>query len=229
MKAFLVNRPFKRDCRETALKYTSLFETNDSSPPLWWDDTFCVKGIIFEQDIQEISRRQLHTMNELKDKRWNVTRQESKRNNDANDGSKSYQSGAKNVEVELIVEVAHDPSVQRLWLNETNDRRLATPPLWLDKIDFDEATGAKITDRVQPIVWAIIRQLGNNTWWQLSQQRVKWATEKLPLMGKPRPGIRPNPPWIKDYWTSEKVNVSIPISYCSFIYIMSYAIDINKR
>lgn len=80
---------------------------------------------------------------------------------------------AKKVEAELIVEVACDPSVQRLCLNESNDRRLATPPLWLDKIDSDEANGAKITDRVQPIVRAIIRQLGNNTWWQLSLQRVK--------------------------------------------------------
>lgn len=167
-------------------------------------------------------------MNELEDKCRHVTRQESNRNNDSNDGNKSYQSEAKKVEAELIVEVACDPSVQRLWLNETNDRRLATPPLWLDKIDFDGANGAKITDRVQPIVWAIIRQLGNNTWWQLSQQRVKWATEKLSLMGRPRLGIRPNPPWIKDYWTSEKVNVSIPIWYRSCISITSYAIDINR-
>lgn len=44
----------------------------------------------------------------------NVTRQESNRNNDANDGNKSYQSEAKKVEAELIAEVARDPSVQRL-------------------------------------------------------------------------------------------------------------------
>lgn len=46
-------------------------------------------------------------------------------------------------------------------INESNDRRLATPLLWADKIDFDEAKASKITDRVQPIVPAIIRRLKN--------------------------------------------------------------------
>lgn len=47
------------------------------------------------------------------------------------------------------------------FFNELSDSRLATPPLWPDKIDFDGANEAKITDRVQPIVRAIIRLLGN--------------------------------------------------------------------
>lgn len=54
-----------------------------------------------------------------------------------------------------------DPSVQRVPLNESNDSQRATPLLWPDKIDFDGANEAKITDRVQPIVRAIIRRLGN--------------------------------------------------------------------
>lgn len=52
-------------------------------------------------------------------------------------------------------------SVQRVPLNESNDSRLATPLLWPDKIDFDGANEAKITDRVQPIVRGIIRTVGN--------------------------------------------------------------------
>lgn len=75
---------------------------------------FAQKENLYEQDIQEISRQLIHTINELEDKCRDVTRQESYRNNDANDGNKSYQSEAKNVEAELIVEVARDPSVQRL-------------------------------------------------------------------------------------------------------------------
>lgn len=65
------------------------------------------------------------------------------------------------------VEIAHssireaDPSVQRIRVNESNDGQLATPLLWPDKIDFDGADGFKITDRVQPIVYSIIRRLEN--------------------------------------------------------------------
>lgn len=52
-----------------------------------------------------------------------------------------------------------DSSVQRLTTNELSDSRLAS--LRQDKIDFDEANEAKITDRVQPIVRDKIRTLGN--------------------------------------------------------------------
>lgn len=53
------------------------------------------------------------------------------------------------------------PSVRRARVNESDDVELATPLLWSDKIDFDEAKESKITDRVQPIVCAIIRRLEN--------------------------------------------------------------------
>lgn len=89
--------------------------------------------------------------------------------NNANDAKRqtnttrsAHQAGAKKVETELIGEERDTyTSVQRVPVNESNDRRLATPLLWLDKIDFDGANEAKITDRVQPIVRAIIRTLGN--------------------------------------------------------------------